>query len=118
MTILQKHLVFIPICFVAFVAVFGGLVMLLWNWLMPDIFGLSEISFWQSIGLLLLCKILFGGISGCGHHGHHGHNGACHGEKNKLREHWENMTPEERQRIVEQHKVSCADKEMQPSDER
>lgn len=106
MTILQKHLVFIPICFVAFAALFGWCVMTLWNWLMPDLFGLQTISFWQATGLLLLCKILFGGIS-CGHHGHKGHGNCCnHG--NKLRELWENMTPEERERIVEAHRNCTA----------
>ena len=33
--------------------------MLLWNWLMPVIFSLSEISFWQAVGLNLLASILF-----------------------------------------------------------
>ena len=33
--------------------------MLLWNWLMPIIFGLPEISFWQAVGLNLLASILF-----------------------------------------------------------
>ena len=33
--------------------------MLLWNWIMPTIFGLPEIGFWQSIGLQLLSIILF-----------------------------------------------------------
>jgi len=33
--------------------------MLLWNWLMPDIFGLKTISFWQALGLLLLTTLLF-----------------------------------------------------------
>lgn len=99
MTILQKHLVFILICFVAFATVFGALVMVLWNWLMPCIFGLPELTFWQAVGLLVLCKLLFGGVM----HGHHGHHGCCHGDKNKLRERWESMTPEERQHIVEQH---------------
>ncbi len=102
MTILQKHLVFIPICFVAFATVFGGLVMLLWNWLMPCIFGLPELTFCQAVGLLVLCKILFGGLFG-GHHGHHGHHHCCHGNNNTLRERWESMTPEERKRIMESH---------------
>lgn len=35
-------------------------VMLLWNWLMPVIFGLTTITFWQALGLLALSKILFG----------------------------------------------------------
>lgn len=99
MTILQKHLVFIPLFCLAFIFVFGGCVMLLWNWLMPEIFGLPSISFWQAAGLLVLCKILFGGFGGAHHHGH-----GCHNHhSNKLRERWENMTAEERERIVEMH---------------
>ena len=38
---------------------FGGPLMLLWNWLMPTIFGLTEITFWQACGLQLLATILF-----------------------------------------------------------
>lgn len=102
MTILQKHLVFIPLCFVAFIALFGWVVMLLWNWLMPELFGLQTINFWQAAGLLLLCKILLGGIGG-GHHGH-GHSHGCH-HGNKLREHWESLTQEERERIIKMHKT-------------
>jgi hypothetical protein len=34
--------------------------MLLWNWLMPVLFHLPQISYLQSLGLLLLAKILFG----------------------------------------------------------
>jgi len=37
----------------------GLIVMLLWNWLMPVIFGLPEISYWQGWGLVLLAHILF-----------------------------------------------------------
>ena len=37
----------------------GVPLLLLWNWLMPIIFGLSEISFWQAVGLNLLASILF-----------------------------------------------------------
>ena len=38
---------------------FGAVVMWLWNWLMPDIFGLPELSYWQAWGLLILSSILF-----------------------------------------------------------
>lgn len=106
MTILQKHLVFIPAFIVVFAALFGCVVMVLWNWLMPELFGLPFISFWQAVGLLLLCKILFGGLGGS----HHGHGG-CHHDGNKLRERWENMTPEERERIIEIHKGCGANSE-------
>ena len=40
--------------------------MLLWNWLMPDIFGLKRLTYWQAWGLLILCHILFKGF-GSGH---------------------------------------------------
>ena len=105
MTILQKHLVFIPLFLIVMAALLGGLVLWLWNWLMPDIFGLPALSFWQAVGLLVLCKVLLGGIGmGVGHHhGGHSHCG-CHGGSNKLRERWEQLSPEERQRIVEMHK--------------
>lgn len=104
MTILQKHLLFIPLCFFAFIGVFGGLVWLLWNWLMPTIFGLPVLSFWQSAGLLVLSKLLFGGVGfGMGaHHGGH-HHSSCLRNHNELRDRWERMTPEERERIVEMH---------------
>lgn len=34
----------------------------LWNWIMPNIFGLPEISFWMALGIALLISILFGGV--------------------------------------------------------
>ena len=43
----------------AVVIIFSLPVMWLWNWLMPEIFGLTEITFWQSVGLLILSGILF-----------------------------------------------------------
>ena len=50
--------------------IFSVLVLYLWNWLMPALFGLKAISFWQAFGLVLLCKILF---SGMGHAFSHDH---------------------------------------------
>lgn len=43
---------------------FGFIIMWLWNWLMPEIFGLPTLTFWQSAGLFILLKILLGGIGG------------------------------------------------------
>ena len=37
----------------------GLLVMVLWNWLMPDLFGLETIGYWQAVGLFVLCHLLF-----------------------------------------------------------
>ncbi len=48
---------------VLFAAVFGWLVEILWNWLMPPLFGLKAITFWQAFGILLLAKLLFGGLA-------------------------------------------------------
>ncbi len=51
---------------IAFMAAFGYIVMLLWNWLMPTLFGLTAITFWQAVGLTALCKLLFGGFGSGG----------------------------------------------------
>jgi hypothetical protein len=80
-----------------FVAIGGGLVQLLWNWLLPPLFGWREISFWQALGLLALCRILFGGW---------GSRGSVRSRirsriGRRLEERLEHMTPEERQRIRE-----------------
>lgn len=43
------------------VALILGLpLMLLWNWLMPTLFSLPVITFWQAVGLNILSGILFG----------------------------------------------------------
>ena len=44
---------------IGLLALFGLIVMLLWNWLMPDIFGLPRLNYWQAWGLQILCWILF-----------------------------------------------------------
>jgi hypothetical protein len=61
----RKWLVMIPIGIgaIAIVTVVGGTaVMLLWNWLLPPLFGVPLVTFWQAVGLLALCRILFGGL--------------------------------------------------------
>ncbi len=63
-----------------FIFIGGPIVTLLWNWLMPPLFGFPLVSFWQALGLLALCRILFGGF---GRHGSHRST----------------RTPEERKRI-------------------
>jgi len=47
---------------VLFAFLFGLVVKVLWNWLMPPLFGLGTIGFWQAFGLVLLAKLLFGGF--------------------------------------------------------
>ena len=47
-----------------FIAMGGEVVLQLWNWLLPPLFGWREITFWQALGMLALCRILFGGFGG------------------------------------------------------
>ncbi len=47
---------------VGFLFLFGWIVMLLWNWLMPDLFGLKRLNYWKAWGLLALSTILFKGF--------------------------------------------------------
>jgi len=70
------HLVFGVLFAATLALVFGYAVMLLWNALMPCIFAFPPLTYWQGVGLLLLARILVGGIGhGHGRHGHgrHGH---------------------------------------------
>lgn len=53
-------MLFAPIGMAMFIFIGGESVKLLWNWLVPEIFGWRVISFWQAVGLLALCRILFG----------------------------------------------------------
>ena len=54
-----------PLGIVAFALLAALAVMLLWNAIMPSVFGLGEIGYWQALGILALSKILFGGYHGC-----------------------------------------------------
>jgi hypothetical protein len=76
-----------PLALALFIWIGGEVVMVLWNWLLPALFGWHQISFWQALGLLALCRILFGSM---GSHGSdRSHSKRCRGEG------WERMTPEE-----------------------
>jgi hypothetical protein len=76
-----------PPAVVLFVYAFGELVMHLWNWLLPSLFGWHVITFWQGLGLLLLTRILFGSWGGGNDH----KPGRWRGGRG-----WQRMTPEER----------------------
>jgi Ca2+/H+ antiporter, TMEM165/GDT1 family len=78
--------------------VFGSIVMQLWNALMPDIFHLPVITFWQALGLLVLTKILFSGFRG---------GGPSRRWKEKINERWTNMTPEEREKFKQEWGRRC-----------
>ena len=71
--------VLLGVCVAAALAfVLGIVVMALWNWLVPAITkgAVGEITYWQAVGLFILCHLLF--KSHHEHHGHHGHDGKEH----------------------------------------
>ncbi|MGD0631642.1 MAG: hypothetical protein ABR987_20115 [Terracidiphilus sp.] len=88
-----------PPAIVLFTWVFGEIVVHLWNWLAPALFGWHTISFWQGLGLLVLCRILFGGWGG---HGGDRGRGRRMSEKR-----WERMTPEEREKFRDKMRSRC-----------
>jgi len=90
---------------VAFV-VFGFVVMALWNWLMPALFGLRLITFWQAVGLVILSKILFGSF--------HSHGGGRTHWRRRMRERWEQMTPEERAKFKDGMRGWCGAANAEP----
>jgi Ca2+/H+ antiporter, TMEM165/GDT1 family len=96
-----KRAIFIPIAIAAGVFVFGSVVMLLWNALLPAVFGFKVITFWQALGLLVLSKILFGGFrGGYGHHRFNGHL-KWHGGR------FMHLSPEEREKMRAEWRGRC-----------
>ena len=76
-----------------FIGIGGEVVMHLWNWNLPALFGWPQITFWQALGLFALCRILFGDL-GMRVRGSHRSN-----FWRREAERWEKMTPEERERF-------------------
>ena len=87
----------------AALGLFGLVVMSLWNWLMPALFGVRLITFWQALGVLVLSRILLGGF--------HGRSGGMNWrrrmmERSELRAYMQ-MTPEEREKFREGLRHRC-----------
>jgi hypothetical protein len=80
---------------IVFIFVGGEVVMRLWNWLLPSLFGWRQLTFWEALGMLLLCRILFGGFGG--HRSARGHVRRRISER--MSERWAGMTAEERERF-------------------
>jgi hypothetical protein len=74
-----------------FIAAGGQAVLHLWNWLLPSLFGWKELTFWQAVGILALCRILFGNFGG---------RPMWRSDfKRRMAERWEHMTPEQREKL-------------------
>jgi|SRR5436190_4438812 len=75
-----------------FIFLGGKVVQLLWNWLMPLLFGLREVTFWQAVGILALSRILFGGF----------------GMGRRSGRRWgRDMSPDERERFRQRMRERC-----------
>ncbi|GAA3621895.1 hypothetical protein [Flavivirga jejuensis] len=57
-------IIFGTIAIIGLAILFGFVIMWLWNWLMPEIFGLTTLTYWQAVGLFILLKLLLGGCGG------------------------------------------------------
>lgn len=108
----------------AFIGVFAAAIaitMSLWNALIPSIIGWTAINYWQAAGLLILCRLLFGGMGhhmrghGCGH-GHHGfgHHGFGHMKGHELHEKLKGMPFDEKREYIRRRMAGMPDS----SDER
>jgi hypothetical protein len=109
MSIKKKWIFFVaPPGVVLFIALGGEVVQQLWNVLLPELFGWRHITFWQALGLLTLCRILFGGL-GCA---------GSHQPKSKrvMDERWDKMTPEEREKFRQGLRSSCGGIGAPPSE--
>ena len=82
-----------------FIAAGGQAVLHLWNWLLPSLFGWREITFWQAVGILALCRILFGNFGG---------RPMWRSDfRRRMGQRWENMTPEEREKFRHGMRSGC-----------
>jgi hypothetical protein len=79
-----------PVFFIAAFFAVGFVVMWLWNWILPDLIGVKTLDLPRALGLLALCRILFGGFGGSRHSNRRKHF------REEMREKWHSMTEEER----------------------
>jgi hypothetical protein len=110
----RKFLFFLPLAllaFAAFIVIGGQVVMSLWNWLLPPLFGFHTIVFWQALGLLLLTRILFGGFGMRGGGRYHMRERSRYrfGERlaDRVGDRWDAMTPEERESFRQRVRDRC-----------
>lgn len=89
----RRRFFFIPLILAA-IAAFTAVTMLLWNELMPLLFHLPTITFWQALGLLILGRLFFGG----GWHG--GWFGRGHWQRHSFFDKMSKMSSEEREEFI------------------
>lgn len=114
--------------FLAFI--FGYFVMLLWNWIIPIIFGLPEIDYWMAFGIIILARLIFGGFGHGDHHRKSNHHERYYSskfrkfkppfDKMKQWEHYEDYWKEQGEEAfnnyVEQKKSKPEDETQKPAE--
>jgi len=92
---------------VLFLAIGGFITMALWNSLIPLLFHGPVLTFWQTVGLLILAKILFGGFR---------HGGGGRGWKDRRREkcmHWKDKFDDNWKEKMEEKFKGMSDEEKE-----
>jgi hypothetical protein len=103
------------VAFAAIALLLGFVVQLLWNWLLPGLFGIPKIDYWQAWGLLVLCHILF--KSGASHHGMHRGLHGRHDENNCNDKNWHDNLKERIKRAHDVHSGKANKEEGSSKDE-
>ena len=100
----KGRFILMPLAAAAFLSLISFAVMTLWNCLLPEILFVSTITFWQAMGIFVLCKLLFGfgrsGGRGCGPFG----GGRAPWMRHKMEEKLAGMTPEQREEFKQKMK--------------
>jgi hypothetical protein len=100
-----KKCFFIPFLIIGFLGI-SAVVMLLWNWILPSISSLQPLTYWQSMGIFALSRILFGGFHFGNHHRMHKHHFGHPELKDKLME----MDDDEKRQFKEHWKSRFCNK--------
>ena len=101
---MRKFRFFMPFGLLIVAAIFSSIVMMLWNWLMPAIFGIAAISIWQAGGLFVLARILFGSFgffdrARMMHERYHDEAGG-----HSIHKKWMRMSDEQRREFIEKRR--------------
>lgn len=98
----RRKFILFPLAGLAFAALAGWIVMLLWNAILPGLItGVGAITYFKAVGLLILCRILFGGFRGP-RGGQHNFRG-----RNAWKEKMMNMSEEEKAAFKAEWKSRC-----------
>lgn len=100
----RRRFIFFPLVAILMLLLLGLVVMLLWNAILPETLHTGRLEYGQALGLLILCRILFGGFGGPFRGRGPGSGGRPWNDK------WTKMSPEEQQRFREEWMRRCGQK--------